>query len=1064
MNYRNSNKKTKENIFSNIKNVIDYIYSQNFPQILNEEKNKFINNIETKIIELLKHKYIDNESQYQKEISLYEKNKDIIKFRYESDFLILNSEYKKYKKSPNNYPYFSKYRKHCDNSGKFAIHKCSSNKYGKFFEISKNNNNIKTKFNSNKNISYVICSECSCCYINSFIKMHCFSCKCDFYSSKLEENENENILPATWKEYHCRPIIVNEIMKCIKCENILYINLITKKLVCLNKKCNFTTNQNSIIWKCKICKKDFRSTAKVFNPLEIKILQNEVMKCLIYKIPAFPKKLFCCAENEKNKDIKYFHDKKCKGDLYKWSYDTREIIVCGLCHAVNLYEKFIWTCPICNLRFNHHGKKQKNEDDINKNLFLKNNSKININNNTNTNNIQNQIYNSEKKQIRDNSKENENNSLSNKKQLIHRHNLSSNIKISIKDENKDNNNTLYENNYTIPSIEVNNTIDIYKIKNNSFIKNDNIIINKNILIENNCIPKPIYSKKKKKIRYQTLFDILEQREKYKINNNNNINLDENYNDQNIEKENDNNNKIKLLEPNKSNDFIKKKDNTLFHKYNKKTINANKEKRNNIINISFLEEKNYINNEQENKINKNLQKKLSGDLNKFSFGFMNVQKQQDKTNNELYTSKFKNKLFSNKNKNIKKTINNEDIEKSRRLKNKNTSKDKLYIKKYYLSNKTNSKKDDDDDEDNKEINIDKEYINDSTKWKKNQIIKRIFLNKIKQNTKNLVQNEKEDIFNNINIPINNNTIEMNISPLGDIGQDIVSKDKFLKIANECKIPTFNENDIKYITPIGQGSYGVIYSVEEKTTKKQYALKSVLCQDIKQILKHKKEFELSYSLTHPNIIKIHNVLFKYLDMTTYLLYVLMEKAETDWNSEIEKRKKSQNFYTEIELVYIMKQLVSVLYYFQKNNIAHRDIKPQNILICNNNIYKITDFGEAKKCNNSKMATLKGSQLFMSPNLFFVLKYDGNGIKVKHNIFKSDVFSLGYCFLYAMTLDLKIIKNLREETSMIDVESIVNKFGFDNKYSKKFMDIIYKMIQTDENKRYDFIELNEEINKYF
>ena len=119
---------------------------------------------------------------------------------------------------------------------------------------------------------------------------------------------------------------------------------------------------------------------------------------------------------------------------------------------------------------------------------------------------------------------------SNKIQLIHRHNLSSNIKISIKDENKDNNNTLYENNYTIPSIEVNNTIDIYKIKNNSFIKNDNIIINKNILIENNCIPKPIYSKKKKKIRYQTLFDILEQREKYKINNQS---TDENINKENL---------------------------------------------------------------------------------------------------------------------------------------------------------------------------------------------------------------------------------------------------------------------------------------------------------------------------------------------------------------------------------------------------------------------------------------------------------------------------------------------------------------------------------------------------
>ena len=102
-------------------------------------------------------------------------------------------------------------------------------------------------------------------------------------------------------------------------------------------------------------------------------------------------------------------------------------------------------------------------------------------------------------------------------------------------------------------------------------------------------------------------------------------------------------------------------------------------------------------------------------------------------------------------------------------------------------------------------------------------------------------------------------------------------------------------------------------------------------------------------------------------------------------------------------------------------------------------------------------------MSPNLFLVLKYDGNGTRVKHNIFKSDVFSLGYCFLYAMTLDIKISKNLREETSMIDVDAILKKFEIDKKYSQKFLDI-YKMIQTDENKRYDFFELNEEINKYF
>ena len=215
----------------------------------------------------------------------------------------------------------------------------------------------------------------------------------------------------------------------------------------------------------------------------------------------------------------------------------------------------------------------------------------------------------------------------------------------------------------------------------------------------------------------------------------------------------------------------------------------------------------------------------------------------------------------------------------------------------------------------------------------------------------------------------------------------------------------------------------------------------------------------------MIKIYNVLFKYFDMTTYLLYVLMEKAETDWNKEIESRIKSENFYTETELIDIMKQLVNVLCYFQKNNMAHRDIKPQNILICKNNLYKITDLGEAKYINNTdELSTLKGSQLFMSPNLFFVLKYEGNGVKVKHNIFKSDVFSLDYCFLYAMSLDLKLIKCLREETSMHDVFSVITKFGIEKKYSEKFMNIIYKMIQTDENKRYDFIELNEELNNNF
>jgi hypothetical protein len=246
MNSLNENKNNNNNnLYINIYKIIDFIYSENFHDILIKEKTKFISNIENKISHILKCQHKNNELEYNKELLLFEKEKKTIYNRYDKDYLLLNTEYLKYKKYPNKVKYLKKYRRHCINLGQKPLHKCNSNKFGKFIEIEtnnnyNNNNNKKSyiKRGESKPLSYVICTECSKCYYSSFIEMFCSCCKTEYFSSKLQENENENILPSTWKEYHCKPIIVNEMMKCVKCENILYMKLINKKLVCLRKRCN----------------------------------------------------------------------------------------------------------------------------------------------------------------------------------------------------------------------------------------------------------------------------------------------------------------------------------------------------------------------------------------------------------------------------------------------------------------------------------------------------------------------------------------------------------------------------------------------------------------------------------------------------------------------------------------------------------------------------------------------------------------------------------------------------------------------------------------------------------
>ena len=128
--------------------------------------------------------------------------------------------------------------------------------------------------------------------------------------------------------------------------------------------------------------------------------------------------------------------------------------------------------------------------------------------------------------------------------------------------------------------------------------------------------------------------------------------------------------------------------------------------------------------------------------------------------------------------------------------------------------------------------------------------------------------------------------------------------------------------------------------------------------------------------------------------------MELAERDFEKEINSRRAANKYYTEEELLDIIIQLVKTLSLMQKNNITHRDVKPQNILLIKG-FYKLCDFGETKIITGVGpiLQSVRGSELYMSPILFYA--YNKNVPSVLHNTYKSDVFSLGMCTLLAACL---------------------------------------------------------------
>ena len=284
-----------------------------------------------------------------------------------------------------------------------------------------------------------------------------------------------------------------------------------------------------------------------------------------------------------------------------------------------------------------------------------------------------------------------------------------------------------------------------------------------------------------------------------------------------------------------------------------------------------------------------------------------------------------------------------------------------------------------------------------------------------------------------------------------------------INTEDELKIFNFEEYKIITQLGQGSFGKIYLVQNANNE-LFTMKKLVYSEELDVQTVIKEYRMCYKLKHPNVVQILGIYSKQLDKTTYVVYVLMEVGLTDWEKEIKTHIEKNIFYTEKELIHIIKQLTQVFSFLQKSNISHRDIKPQNILVFKNNIYKIADFGEAKQMENITINlmsnSLRGTELYMSPLLFNGLRT--GQVDIKHNVFKSDVYSFGLCILFAASLQMMTLYDIRKIMDMKDLKKYLSKTLGKN-YSQKFIDLVGLLLEIHEKNRPDFIQLEEIIKEF-
>lgn len=192
----------------------------------------------------------------------------------------------------------------------------------------------------------------------------------------------------------------------------------------------------------------------------------------------------------------------------------------------------------------------------------------------------------------------------------------------------------------------------------------------------------------------------------------------------------------------------------------------------------------------------------------------------------------------------------------------------------------------------------------------------------------------------------------------------------------------------IKTIGEGGMANVYLANDTILDRKVAIKVLrgdLSNDEKFIRRFKREALSVSNLSHPNIVEVYDV-----GEEDGNYYIVMEYID---GKTLKQLLQKRGALTLNEVIDIMTQLTDGLSHAHEAYIIHRDIKPQNIMIEDNGLIKITDFGIAMALNSTQLTqtnSVMGSVHYLPPE-------QANG---KGSTIKSDIYSLGILMYELLT----------------------------------------------------------------